>query len=86
MIVEGGLGQSIRLGYTPAGAQTTQKPSWKGDSTSPITILRNTQNSSGWNKFVIEEVNEDDTSLYMTSKQTISLSQSTSIFFRSNTC
>ena len=45
VIVEGRFGQSIRLGYTPAGAQTTQKPSWKGDSTSPITILRNTQNS-----------------------------------------
>jgi|5_EtaG_2_1085323.scaffolds.fasta_scaffold00187_28 hypothetical protein len=75
VIVEGRFGQSIRLGYTPQGAKTTEKPSWKGDSTSPITILRNTQNSSGWNKFVIEEVDEDDTSLYMTSKQTISLSQ-----------
>tara|TARA_B100000674_G_scaffold488949_1_gene502044 strand:- start:105 stop:1151 length:1047 start_codon:yes stop_codon:yes gene_type:complete len=75
VIVEGRFGQSMRLGYTPAGTQTTQNPSWTGDSTSPITILRNTQNSSGWNKFVIEDVNEDDTSLYMTSKQKINLSQ-----------
>ena len=75
VLLEGRFGQSIRLGYTPSGTQTTQNPSWTGDSTSPITILRNTQNSSGWNKFVIEDVNEDDTSLYMTSKQKISLSQ-----------
>ena len=75
-LLEGRFGQSIRLGYTPSGnTETTQSPSWTGDSTSPITILRNTQNSSGWNKFVIEDVNEDDTSLYMTSKQKISLSQ-----------
>ena len=76
VLLEGRFGQSIRLGYTPSGnTETTQSPSWTGDSTSPITILRNTQNSSGWNKFVIEDVNEDDTSLYMTSKQKISLSQ-----------
>ena len=75
VIVEGRFGQTIRLGYTPSNAQTTQSPSWTGDSTSPISIFRNTQNTSGWNKFVIEDVNEDDTSLYMTSKQKISLSQ-----------
>ncbi len=75
ILIEGRFGQSMRLGYTPSGTQTTQNPSWTGDSTSPITILRNTQNSSGWNKFVIEDVNEDDTSLYMTSKQKINLSQ-----------
>ena len=76
ILLEGRFGQSIRLGYTPSvNTETTQSPSWTGDSTSPITILRNTQNSSGWNKFVIEDVNEDDTSLYMTSKQKISLSQ-----------
>ena len=76
VLLEGRFGQSIRLGYTPSGnTETTQSPSWTGDSTSPITILRNTQNSSGWNKFVIEDVNEDDTSLYMTSKQKINLSQ-----------
>jgi hypothetical protein len=76
ILLEGRFGQSIRLGYTPSGnTETTQNPSWTGDSTSPITILRNTQNSSGWNKFVIEDVNEDDTSLYMTSKQKINLSQ-----------
>lgn len=76
ILLEGRFGQSIRLGYTPSGnTETTQSPSWTGDSTSPITILRNTQNSSGWNKFVIEDVDEDDTSLYMTSKQKIPLSQ-----------
>ena len=75
ILIEGRFGQSIRQGYTPSGTQTTQTPSWTGDSTSPITILRNTQNKSGWNTFVIEDVNEDDTSLYMTSKQKISLSQ-----------
>ena len=75
VMIEGRFGQSIRLGYTPTGANTTQDPSWKGDATSPISILRNTQNTSGWNTFVIEDVNEDDTSVYLTSKQKISLSQ-----------
>ena len=75
VLIEGRYGQSLRLGHTPEGATTSQKPSWKGDPTKPITILRNHQEESGWNKFVIEDVNKDDTSIYLTSGQKINLSQ-----------
>ena len=76
VLIECRFGQSIRLGYTPSNSKTTQSPSWKGDPTSPITIIRNTQNSSGWNKFVIEDVNDDDSSIYLTSGQKVNLSTS----------
>ena len=78
VIHEGRFGQSIRFGYTPQNAESSISPSWTStDSEAPITILRNgAGNSSGYNKFVIEDVNEDDTSIWMTSKQKVSLKPS----------
>lgn len=78
VIHEGRFGQSIRFGYTPQNAESSISPSWTStDSESPITILRNgAGNSSGYNKFVIEDVNEDATSIWMTSKQKVSLKPS----------
>ena len=78
VIHEGRFGQSIRFGYTPQNAQSSISPSWtSNDSEAPITILRNgAGNSSGYNKFVIEDVNEDSTSIWMTSKQKVSLKPS----------
>lgn len=80
VIHEGRFGQSIRLGYTPEGSDSNIKPSWSStESESPITILRNTANGSGYNKFVIEDVNEDDSSVWLTSKQTVSLTLSSNL-------
>ena len=75
VLIEGRFGQSIRLGYTPTNSDTSQTPSWTGSPTDPITIIRNTQNTGGWNKFVIEEVDDDDSSIYATSGQLVGLSQ-----------
>ena len=85
IIHEGRYGQSIRFGYTPKGVKTTdnkingatEEPSWKSDTPeSPITIIRNGGQSSGYNKFVIEDINEDDSSIWLGSKQTIGLKPS----------
>lgn len=78
VIHEGRFGQSIRFGYTPQNAESSISPSWTStDSEAPITILRNgAGSSSGYNKFVIEDVNEDASSIWMTSKQKVSLKPS----------
>ena len=86
IIYEGRFGQSIRFGYTPQNTKltnnkikgATESPSWTStDPKAPITILRNgAGNSNGYNKFVIEDVNEDASSIWMTSKQKVSLKPS----------
>jgi len=86
VIHEGRFGQSIRFGYTPEGvmsktnevSRASVKPSWtSSDPKSPITIIRNgAGNSNGYNKFVIEDINDDDSSIWLGSKQTIKLKPS----------
>ena len=74
VIQQGRFGQSIRFGYTPNVSNSSKKPSWTSiDTSSPITIMRNGGAKSEYNKFTIEDVNEDDTSIWMTSKQKVSL-------------
>ena len=80
VIYEGRFGQSIRLGYTPEDSESNIKPSWQStESESPITIIRNTVNKNGYNKFVIEDINDDDSSIYLTSKQIVGLSLSSGL-------
>jgi hypothetical protein len=78
IIHEGRFGQSIRFGYTPLNAKSKIKPTWSSTtSESPITIIRNgAGNSNGYNKFVIEDVNDDDSSIYLASKQKVGLKSS----------
>lgn len=77
VIQQGRFGQSIRFGYTPNVTNSSKKPSWTStDTSSPITIMRNGGAKSEYNKFTIEDVNEDDTSIWMTSKQKVSLKPS----------
>jgi hypothetical protein len=80
IIYEGRFGQSIRFGYTPTRAESNISPSWKStDPKSPITIIRNGAGESrGYNKFVIEDINKDDSSIWLGSKQTIGLTPSNS--------
>lgn len=79
-ILEGRFGQSIRFGYTPKQTDAQKLPTWNAsDSGAPITIIRNTQNDTnkkGYDKFVVENVNEDDSSIWMTTKQRVSLKTS----------
>ena len=88
VINEGRFGQSIRFGYTPKNTKQSDnkingvvsEPSWKStDPKSPITIIRNGAGESrGYNKFVIEDINKDDSSIWLGSKQTIGLTPSNS--------
>lgn len=74
-IIEGRFGQSIRFGYTPKQPDVQKLPSWDSSvSGAPITIIRNTQNDTnkkGYDKFVVEDINKDDSSIWMTTKQKV---------------
>jgi hypothetical protein len=75
IIFEGRFGQSIRFGYTPKNSGAKKNPNWGSTiSNAPITIIRNTQNDTnkkGYDKFVVESISEDDSSIWMTSKQKV---------------
>ena len=76
-ILEGRFGNSIRLGNT-AKSDSTIKNNWSlsGENGDPITILRNGQNPNssdeGWIP-VVENINKDQASIYLTSTQKIPL-------------
>jgi hypothetical protein len=72
-IIEGRWGNSIRFGSTVTGSVNT----WSSTGTNgdPITILRNgqgIQSDEGWIP-TIEDINNDDSSIYLTSTQKIPL-------------
>jgi len=72
-ILEGRWGNSIRFGSTVTGSVNT----WSsiGTNGDPITILRNgqgVQTDEGWIP-TIEDINNDDSSIYLTSTQKIPL-------------
>jgi hypothetical protein len=89
VILEGRFGQSIRFGYTPQNVKksdilvdgATIEPSWTSTKPeSPITIFRNGAGvSRGYNKFVVEDVNKDDTSIWMCSQQQVGIKLSQGI-------
>tara|TARA_B110000977_G_scaffold55276_1_gene75351 strand:- start:4381 stop:5544 length:1164 start_codon:yes stop_codon:yes gene_type:complete len=74
-IFEGRFGNSIRLGNT-AKSEGLYKNTWsdKGENGSPITIIRNGQpldsGDEGWEP-IIEDINKDLASIYITSNQLI---------------
>jgi len=72
-ILEGRWGNSIRFGSTVTGSINT----WSSTGTNgdPITILRNgqgNQTDEGWIP-TVEDINNDDSSIYLTSTQKIPL-------------
>ena len=83
VIFEGRFGQSIRFGYTPRNTKqsdnlvdgATLEPSWTSSTPqAPITIIRNGAGfSRGYNKFVVEDINKDDASIYLASKQKLQI-------------
>lgn len=83
IIFEGRFGQSIRFGYTPNGTRARNKPSWiSTNPKSPITIIKNgVSQNKGYDKFIVENINEDKSSIWLTDKQQIKikLSNKTSI-------
>jgi len=87
VITEGRFGNSIRLGSTvKSQGSPLYQNNWSTGSISPlgspITILRNgqpTSGSAGWIP-LIENVNEDPSSIYLTSTQTIPILNSSEIY------
>ena len=81
IIHQGRWGNTIRLGSTniPDNNNSTPLNNWSNTGTSgdPITIIRNGQptnaSNQGW-VHIIEDINNDLSSLYLTSAQTIPLS------------
>ena len=72
-IIEGRWGNSIRLGSTVKNTPNTWSST--GENGDPITIIRNgqgNQTDEGWIP-TIEDINNDDTSIYLTSTQKIPL-------------
>jgi len=78
VLIEGRFGHSLRFGYTPQTSQTTKTPSWSSNNDSdPITILSNGRGASGDNnKFIIEDIDDDKSSIWLSSTQKIRLSTS----------
>ena len=78
IITEGRWGNSLRLGSTTKVQDSTYTNNWSnnGENGNPITILRNGQpldsNSEGWVP-IVEDINQDLSSLYLTSNQQIPL-------------
>ena len=73
VILEGRWGNSIRFGSTVTGSVNTWSST--GQNGDPITILRNgqgIQSNEGWIP-TVEDVNNDDSSIYLTSTQKIPL-------------
>lgn len=81
IIYEGRFGNSIRFGSTVNNAKITNPWSFEGKNGSPITIIRNGQSSETdaskpWVP-MIENINVDESSIYLTSTQQIPLELST---------
>jgi len=81
VIIEGRFGHSLRFGYTPKNSDTTLRPSWKSAKVEePIIILSNGRKSSkGSNKYTIEDVNDDLSSIWLTSSQNLPISTAQSL-------
>lgn len=80
-LIEGRFGNSVRLGNTSKTTSRLYKNNWSGagENGDPITILRNGQpqdsSEEGW-KPLIENINKDLSSIYLTSHQSIPLNSS----------
>lgn len=77
IIVQSRFGQSMRFGSTVSGLKNTNTWSSYGSNGDPITIITNQQNEkateSNLAKFdsIVEDINQDGSSIYMTSTQQI---------------
>jgi len=77
VLFEGRFGHSLRFGYSPKNPNTTKQINWSSNKASdPITILSNGRNGNTPSKFIVEDVNKDLSSIYLTSSQKIKLKPS----------
>lgn len=71
-IIESRLGSSIRLGSSLTNfSPYDESPTWQGSNGDPITILRvkKPQGGGGASKYTIEDLKNDDSSIYLTTGQ-----------------
>ena len=75
VVIEGRYGNSIRFGSTiNNSSQVSKQPTWVlGNVGDPITIITNTTKNTTGNGFRIEDINKDDSSIYLTSTQRLPL-------------
>ena len=75
VVIEGRSGNSVRLSSTINGLTgITKQPTWTlGNPGDPIMIITNTKKNSSTKGFRIEDINKDDSSIYLTSTQRIPL-------------
>lgn len=75
VVIEGRSGNSIRLSSTIKGTSSvTKQPTWTlGNPGDPILIITNTKKNLAPNGFGIENINKDDSSIYLTSTQRLPL-------------
>ena len=73
--IEGRSGNSIRLSSTITRSSAISKqPTWtSGNPGDPIMIISNTKKNLAPNGFRIEDINKDDSSIYLTSTQRLPL-------------
>ena len=73
VIHQGRWGQSLRFGSTVDNAKISNTWSKDGNNGDPITIIRNGQHNDGNDPWVpqVEDINKDDSSIYITSTQKI---------------
>ena len=87
-LIEGRFGNSIRFGSTNADQSISDPNNWSdsGETGDPITIIRNGQSSNldekGWLP-TSENINEDHSSIYLTSNQRISAFRQASPYMES---
>lgn len=72
IIFEGRYGNSIRFSSTINTGKYDIQPTWSGpETTDPIIILSNSSKLDLDKNFVVEDIESDDSSLYLTSTQTL---------------
>jgi len=77
IILEGRWGQSVRFGSTVDERQEYPvKPWWQkglGETGNPILVISNGTNpkKKKYNEFIVENINKDDSSIWMTTKQKV---------------
>jgi len=72
ILLEGRFGNSLRFSSTIPTTDYDVQPTWTGKTvTDPIIILSNTTYTSTNRKYVVENIEQDASSLYLTSTQTV---------------
>ena len=84
VIQEGRWGNSIRLGSTVSNSPSTISNNWSsvGTNGDPLTIIRNGQGQQGKEGWIpiVENVNNDDSSIYLASTQNVPLNASSTSY------